>query len=473
MATFKVAIIFCKRGVLMEENKMGTQPINKLLVSMAVPIIISMLVQALYNIVDTMFVSKLGQDALTALSLAFPVQNLLIAISVGTGVGMNALLSRSLGEKNFGRANATANSGIFLSFVSAFIVMIFGFVAVKPYFESFGSSKNVIKLGTDYLSICMIASYGLFGQVICEKLLQSTGKTMLSMAVQLSGAVINIILDPILINGFWIFPKMGVIGAALATVIGQIIAMIVGLIINCKYNKEITLSLRGVLKPDKEVIKRIYVVGVPSICMASIGSVMTVAMNQIMRVFDAATAATGQAVFGIYFKLQSFVFMPVFGLNNGMVPIVAYNFGAKKKERIKKTITLSVIYACSMMAIGLLAFQVFPEQLLRIFDTGDDDMKKIIEIGIPMLRSISLSFILAGYCIVAGSVFQALGHGMRSLVVSVCRQLVVLIPVAFLLAVTTGNIGVMWLSFPVAEICSLTMSILFMKKTYKNEINVL
>ena len=452
---------------------MGTQSINSLLLSMSIPMIISMLVQALYNIVDTMFVSKLGQDALTALSLAFPVQNLLIAVSVGTGVGVNALLSRSLGEKNFNRANATANNGIYLSFVSAFIVMILGFVAVKPYFESFGSSENVIKLGTKYLSICMIASYGLFGQVMFEKLLQSTGKTVLSMAVQLSGAIINIVLDPILINGYWIFPRLGVTGAALATVIGQLASMCIGLVINCRYNKEITLSLRGVVKPDKEVIKKIYSVGIPSICMASIGSVMTVAMNQIMRIFDAATAATGQAVFGVYFKLQSFVFMPVFGLNNGMVPIVAYNFGAKNKDRIKKTITLSVIYACSMMALGLLAFQIFPEPLLRIFDTGDDDMKKIIEIGIPMLRSISLSFVLAGYCIVAGSVFQALGHGMRSLVVSVCRQLVILVPVAFLLAYMTKNIGVMWLSFPIAEIFSLTMSILFMRKTYKNEINIL
>lgn len=456
-----------------KENRMGTQNINSLLLSMSIPMIISMLVQALYNIVDTMFVSKLGQDALTALSLAFPVQNLLIAVSVGTGVGMNALLSRSLGEKNFNRANATANNGLFLSFASAFVVMLLGFFAVKPYFVSFGSSKNVIKLGTDYLSICMIASYGLFGQVMCEKLLQSTGKTMLSMLVQLSGAVINIILDPLLINGCGIIPAMGVTGAALATVIGQIIAMVIGIVVNCKFNKEITLSLKGVVKPNKDVIKRIYAVGIPSICMASIGSVMTVAMNQIMRIFDAATAATGQAVFGIYFKLQSFVFMPVFGLNNGMVPIVAYNFGARNKERIKKTITLSVIYACAMMALGLLAFQIFPEPLLRIFDTGDDDMIKIIRIGIPMLRSISLSFVLAGYCIVAGSVFQALGHGMRSLVVSVCRQLVVLIPVAFLLAVATENIGVMWLSFPIAEICSLTMSYLFMRKTYKNEINVL
>ncbi len=456
-----------------KENKMGTQNINRLLLSMSIPMMISMLVQALYNIIDTMFVSKLGQDALTALSLAFPVQNLLVAISVGTGVGMNALLSRSLGEKNFKRANLTANNGIFLSFVSAFVVMLLGFFAVRPYFSSFGSSGKVIDLGCDYLSICMIASYGLFGQVIFEKLLQSTGKTALSMTVQLFGAVINIILDPILINGFWIFPEMGVTGAALATVIGQICSMLLGLYINCKYNKEITLSLKGMINPNGEIIKRIYAVGVPSICMASIGSVMTVAMNQIMRIFSASVAATGQAVFGIYFKLQSFVFMPVFGLNNGMVPIVAYNFGAKKKERIKKTITLSVVYACSIMALGVIAFVFFPEPLLRIFDTGGEDMKDIVAIGVPMLRSISLSFIPAGFGIVAGSVFQALGHGMRSLAVSVCRQLLVLIPVAFLLAYFLHDIGILWYSFPIAEIVSLIMSILFMKKTFKNEINVL
>ena len=456
-----------------KENRMGTQGINSLLISMSVPMIISMLVQALYNIVDTMFVSKLGQDALTALSLAFPVQNLLIAVSVGTGVGMNALLSRSLGEKNFKRASSTANNGIFLSFISAFIVMLLGFFAVKPYFSSFGSSQSVINLGTKYLSICMIASYGLFGQVIFEKLLQSTGKTVLSMVVQLSGAVINIILDPVLINGYWFFPKMGVEGAALATVIGQFCSMLLGLFINSRYNKEVNLSFKEMIKPKAEIIKRIYSVGVPSICMASIGSVMTVAMNQIMRVFDAGTAATGQAVFGIYFKLQSFVFMPVFGLNNGMVPIVAYNFGARKKDRIKKTVTLSVIYACIMMAIGLFAFQVFPEKLLRIFDTGGDDMKRIIEIGVPMLRSISLSFVFAGFCIVAGSVFQALGHGVRSLIVSVFRQLVVLIPVAFLLANTVGNINAIWFSFPIAEIVSLLMSAFFLRKTYKNEVNVL
>ncbi|MBQ3022850.1 MAG: MATE family efflux transporter [Clostridia bacterium] len=456
-----------------KENKMGVQNVNSLLLSMAIPMMISMLVQALYNIVDTMFVSKLGQDALTALSLAFPVQNLLIAVSVGTGVGVNALLSRSLGEKNFDRANRVAENGVFLSIISSIVVMILGFTLVKPYFGSFGSSERIIALGTDYLSICMIFSFGLFGQVMFEKLLQATGKTAYSMVVQLVGAVTNIILDPIMIYGLIGFPAMGVKGAALATVTGQIVALIVGIVINSKFNREIKVTLKGSVKPNGEIIKRIYAVGIPSICMASIGSVMNVCINQTMRLFSDSVAATGQAVFGIYFKLQSFVFMPIFGINNSMVPIVAYNFGAKNPERIKKTIKLSVIYACIIMAAGFLAFQTVPETLLRIFDTGGDDMKEIIRIGKPMMRSISLSFIAAGYCIVAGSVFQALGKGMLSLIVSVLRQLVVLVPVAFLLAYLTRDITIMWLSFPIAEIASFTMSYIFMKKIYKNEINTL
>ena len=455
------------------ENKMGTQKINSLLLSMAIPMMISMLVQALYNIVDTMFVSRLGQDALTALSLAFPVQNFLIAVGVGTGVGTNALLSRSLGEKNFDRANRTAENGLFLFIISAIIVMLLGIFCVRPYFQSFGTTENIAQLGTDYLSVCMIFSIGLFGQTMYEKLLQSTGKTAYSMIVQLSGAVINIILDPIMIFGYFGFPEMGVKGAAIATVTGQIIALGLAIFINKRFNREISVSLKKVIKPSGEIIKRIYSVGLPSICMASIGSVMNVGINQIMRRFDAATAATGQAVFGIYFKLQSFVFMPIFGLNNGMVPIVAYNFGAKNKERIKKTIKLAIIYATGIMIVGFLLFQIIPGQLLRIFDTGNDDMKEIIRIGIPMMRSICISFLLAGYCIVAGSVFQSLGHGMLSLWVSICRQMAVLVPAAFLLAFFTRDITVMWLSFPIAEIASFTLSFIFMKRIYKKEVNVL
>jgi len=455
------------------ENKMGTQNINSLLLSMAIPMMISMLVQALYNVVDTMFVSRLGQDALTALSLAFPVQNLLIAVGVGTGVGTNALLSRFLGEKKFDRANKVAECGIFLAAISSAVVCIMGIFLTKPFFMSFGTTENIVKLGTDYLSVCMIFSVGLFGQIMYEKLLQSTGKTGCSMVIQLSGAVSNIILDPIMIYGLLGFPAMGVKGAAVATVAGQIIAVFVGVFINNRFNREIKVTAKGIVKPEGEIIKRIYAVGVPSICMASIGSVMNVGINQIMRLFDSATSAAGQAVFGVYFKLQSFVFMPVFGLNNSMVPIVAYNFGARKKERIKKTIRLSVFYATAIMIIGFVLFQIIPEQLLRIFDTGKEDMKELIRIGIPMMRSISISFLFAGYCIVAGSVFQALAHGMLSLWVSVCRQLVVLVPVAFLLAFFSRDITVMWLSFPIAEIASITLSVIFMKKIKKNEIDIM
>ncbi len=455
------------------ENKMGTQNITSLLLSMAIPMMISMLVQALYNIVDTMFVSRLGQDALTALSLAFPVQNFLIAVGVGTGVGVNALLSRSLGEKNVERANRTAENGVFLFIISSIVVMLLGIFCAKPYFQSFGTTENIATLGTDYLSICMIFSIGLFGQIMYEKLLQSTGKTAYSMVVQLAGAVINIILDPIMIFGYLGFPAMGVTGAAIATVTGQIIALFVGIFINRRFNREISISLKNVIKPSGEIIKRIYSVGFPSICMASIGSVMNVGINQIMRLFSEATAATGQAVFGVYFKLQSFVFMPIFGLNNGMVPIVAYNFGAKNKERIKKTIRLAIIYATGIMVVGFALFQIIPEALLRIFDTGTDDMKAIIEIGTPMMRLISISFLAAGYCIVAGSVFQALGNGFLSLWVSICRQLAVLVPVAFVLAFFTRDIKIMWLSFPIAEIASFILSMIFMKRIYKKEIDIM
>ncbi len=460
-------------GNITKENRMGTQNENSLLLSMAIPMMISMLVQALYNVVDTIFVSNLGKDALNVMSLSFSVQNLLIALSIGTGVGVNALLSKSLGEKDFDKANKAANNGLFLSFATMIVVMILGVVAVKPYFESFGSSQKIVEMGSQYLGICMIASVGLFGQTMLEKLLQSTGKTMFSMATQIIGAVINIILDPIMIYGYLGCPKMGIAGAAWATVIGQMAAAIVALFFNVKFNKEIKLSLKAVFSPDSRIIKRIYAVGVPSIVMASIGSVMTVGINQIVRVFGAATANTAQTVFGVYFKLQSFVFMPVFGLNNGMVPIIAYNYGAKNKKRIVKTMTLSIIYACSIMAIGFLAFQIFPEKLLGIFDTGDADMASIIALGKPALRYISISFILAGYCIIAGSVFQALGRGMLSMWVSVCRQLVVLVPAAYILAVTTGNVDCVWFAFPIAELMSLTLSIIFMRRVYKKEIKPL
>ncbi len=450
------------------ENKMGVMPVNRLLVSMAAPMMISMLVQALYNVVDTMFVSRLGKDALTALSLAFSVQNLMIAVAVGTGVGINALLSRSLGEKEFERAGKTAENGLFLAGINYILFLIVGIFFSRSYFSLFGASETVTEYGAQYLSICCILSFGVFGQITFERILQSVGKTMLTMVTQLIGAVLNIILDPIMIYGLLGFPKMGVAGAALATVIGQIIAFIAGIILNHKFNHEVRLNMRS-FRPDGAIIKNIYAVGVPSIIMGSIGSVMTVGINQIVRLCG-AVADTAQAVFGVYFKLQSFVFMPVFGLNNGMVPIIAYNYGAKKRDRLTKTIKLSVLYACMLMLIGFLLFQFMPETLLRIFDTGNDDMAGIIEVGVPALRRISYSFVLAGFCIVILSVFQALGHGFLSLGVSAMRQLGVLLPVAFILAATTHSVETVWLAFPIAEIASVTLSALCLVHVYKKDI---
>ena len=452
-----------------KENKMGVMPVNKLLLTMSVPMMISMLVQALYNIVDTIFVSKLGTDALTALSLAFPVQNLMIAVATGTGVGMNALLSKSLGEKKFDRANRAACNGIFLAVCSAFVFLIIGLFLTKPFFNMFGSSDGVVEYGSRYLTICCGLSFGLFGQVTFERLLQATGKTTLSMVAQLTGALFNIAFDPLLIYGIGIFPRMEVAGAALATVLGQIVACIVAIFLNQKYNKEIIVKLGG-FKPDGSIIKRIYSVGLPSIAMGSIGSVMNTGINQIVRLCG-NVAETAQAVFGLYFKIQSFIFMPVFGLNNGMVPIVAYNFGAKKKDRLVKTIKLAVLYACILMFIGLALFQLIPDVLLSIFSTGEEsDMAAILEIGVPALRRISLSFIFAGFCIVILSVFQALGHGFLSLIVSVLRQLGVLLPAALILALATRNVQMIWFSFPIAEIASVTLSALFLKKVYDKEI---
>lgn len=452
------------------ENKMGVMPVNRLLLSMSLPMVISMLVQALYNVVDTKFVSSLGQDALTALSLAFSLQNLMIAVATGTGVGVNALLSRSLGAKKFERANKAASNGVFLAMCSALVFMLVGVFFTRPFFEMFGSSEGVVEYGTQYLSICCVFSFGLFGQVIFERLLQATGKTIYSMITQLAGAIINIILDPILIYGYFGFPALGVAGAAIATVAGQIIAFLCGAYFNFRFNKEIKLEFKN-FKPDGQIIGRIYSVGLPSIAMGSVGSVMNAGINQIVRLCG-NVAETAQAVFGLYFKIQSFIFMPVFGLNNGMVPIVAYNYGAKKRDRMIKTIKLSVIYACLMMFIGFALFQLMPDKLIGLF--GDNaDVAKLLEIGVPAFRIISISFLFAGFCIVILSVFQALGHGLLSLIVSLARQLGALLPVALTLALITRSVDAIWFAFPVAEIISVTLSAIFFVRLYKTEIKKL
>ncbi len=441
----------------LKENKMGVMPVGRLLLTMSLPMVISMLVQALYNIVDSMFVAQISENALTAVSLAFPIQNLMISVGTGTGVGVNALLSRSLGEKNQKVSNQTANISILLSVFNFIIFAIFGLFFTRHFFLAQTNIADIVDHGTAYLFICSVCSFGLFGQVIFERLLQSTGKTMYSMISQMTGAIINIILDPIMIFGWFGLPAMGVAGAAAATVIGQIAAMLIGLILNLKFNKEIQFRLRY-MRPRWNIIKRIYAVGIPSILMVSISSIMTFAFNKILLVFT----STAAAVFGVYFKLQSFVFMPVFGLNNGMVPIIAYNYGARKIKRIKKTLTLSVISACVLMLIGLAVMQIIPDKLLLMFNASP----AMLSIGVPALRIISLSFVFAGFGIVASSVFQALGNSMYSLIVSIARQLVVLLPVAYILS-KFQQLDLVWLSFPIAEIASVVLSVLFLRIVLK------
>ncbi len=443
------------------ENKMGVMPVNRLLISMSLPIMISMLVQALYNIVDSLFVAQISENALTAVSLAFPVQNLMVAIAVGTGVGMNALLSRSLGEKNAEEANQAARNGAFLYAMSFLAFVVLGLCFSGLFFRMQTDNAEIIADGALYTRICTVASFGLFGQILCERLLQSTGRAFLSMLTQGLGAVVNIALDPILIFGLLGCPKMGVAGAALATVIGQICSLALGLYLNIRKNPEIRLNFKG-FRPSKRIIGRIYSVGFPSILMNSISSVMTFGMNQILMAFT----ATATAVFGIYFKLQSFVFMPVFGLNNGMVPIISFNYGAQNKKRIMETIRLSVAYAVGIMLVGLLLIQLLPGQILMMFDASEN----MLGIGIPALRIISLSFIFAGFGVVASSVFQSLGNAIYSLATSLVRQLIVILPVAWLLG-RLGGLNAVWWAFPAAELVSVSMCVLFMKKILQEKVS--
>lgn len=438
-------------------------PIGKLLFNMALPMILSMLVQALYNVVDSIFVAQLNENALTAVSLAFPIQNLMIAFASGTGVGINALLSRSLGEKNYDRADKAANTGILLNLFTSIVFCLFGIFASRLYFSVQTSDAELIEYGQQYLSIVCTCSFGVFLQVTFERLLQSTGKTIYTMITQGLGAIINIILDPIMIFGLFGFPKMGVAGAALATVTGQIIAMFIGLYCNVKKNHELHIGGKH-LRLDGPTVSTIYKVGIPSIIMMSIGSVMTFGMNKILLMFS----STAAAVFGVYFKLQSFFFMPVFGLNNGMVPIVAFNYGAKNKQRIMKTIKLSMIAATCMMIIGLITFQLIPDVLLKMFNASDE----MLEIGCAALRTISWSYIFAGFAIVCGSVFQALGNGVYSLIVSTCRQIVVILPVSYFLATTFG-LTIVWWAFPIAELVSLALSLFLFRKIYSDKIAAL
>ncbi len=445
------------------ENKMGVMPVGRLLLTMSLPMMISMLVQALYNVVDSYFVAQLSQDALNAVGMSFPIQNLMIGVAVGTGVGVNALLSRSLGEKNFEAANEAAGNGLFLAFVSALAAIVVGLLVPRYFFLAQTDIEAIVEQGTAYLTICCTWSMGLFIAIMCERLLQSTGKTVYTMIAQGVGALTNIIMDPILIFGLGPFPAMGVVGAAVATVAGQIVGAILGIIFNLAVNRELTFHFRYLL-PKARVIGRIYSVGVPTIVMNSIGSVMVFGINKILMGFtDTATA-----VFGIYFKLQSFIFMPVFGLNNGMVPIIAYNYGARNRERILQTRRLAIITAVCVMLAGMMVAELLPAQLLGIFEASDE----MLAIGVPALRTICTCFVFAGFGIVSSSTFQALGHGVLSLLISIVRQLVVLLPVAFLLSLT-GRLELVWLAFPIAEIAATIMCICLNHKIRREVIDPL
>ncbi|MCI8677084.1 MAG: MATE family efflux transporter [Lawsonibacter sp.] len=443
---------------------MGIMPENKLLLNMALPMILSMLIQACYNIVDSYFVAKLSQDALNAVGLAFPVQNLMIAVAVGTGVGINALLSRSLGQKDQERANRTAMNGVMLEVVSGLVFTVLGLTCARLFYTIQTDIPGIVEYGADYLTIIAGCSMGIFLSVACERLVQATGRTVYAMVIQGTGSVINLILDPILIFGLFGFPRMEVAGAAVATVTGQMIGGLVGLYLSLTHNPELQMSVAG-LRPSREIIKGIYSVGLPSIIMQSIGSVMVFGMNQILIAFT----ATATAVFGIYFKLQSFIFMPVFGLNNGMVPIVAYNYGAQKPERITRTVKLAMAYAVGIMAVGFALFQLFPDVFLSLFEAEGEDAGDLLTIGVPALRIISFHFLVAGICVVSMSVFQALGHGVLSLIVAIVRQLIVLLPTAFLLS-RLGGLDVVWWAFPAAETIAVMLCLLFLFRVFQKEI---
>ena len=453
-----------EQPIPMEENKMGVMPVTRLLVTMSLPMMLSMLVQALYNIVDSMFVAQLSEDALTAVSLAFPVQSLMIAVASGTGVGINALLSRNLGERNFEGANNAARNGVFLAIVSCIVFALLGLVGSRLFFSLQTQDPVILEYGVQYMSIITLFSVGIFLQITFERLLQSTGRTFYNMITQGTGAIINIILDPIMIFGLFGFPRLEVAGAAIATVVGQIVAVIMSFCFNHFKNKEISLSPRG-FRPHGRTILFIYKVGIPSIIMQSIGSVMTFGMNKILLMFS----STAAAVFGVYFKLQSFIFMPVFGLNNGMIPIIAYNYGARNKHRIIETARKSVLIAVCIMVLGFAIFQIFPAFFLSTLFRASENM---LAIGVPALKIISISFLFAGYCIIVGSIFQALGNGVYSLIISAARQLIVILPVAYIFATVFG-LSMVWWAIPIAEIVSVILSTLLLKRIYRKVIKPL
>lgn len=446
-----------------KENKLGTMPIPKLLGSMALPLIVSNLVQALYNIVDSIFVAKINENATKAITLAFPVQMLIIAVAVGTGVGMSSLMSRKLGEKNFDDATTAANQGFFLSVASSLLFVVFGLFFSDMFFQANTDNAEILQMGIPYLRVCCVFSLGVFVQINCERIMQGTGSALMSMIVQLIGACINIILDPILIFGYFGLPAMGVEGAAIATVSGQLTAATVAVILIIKRTKDVRISVKRML-PNIRMIITIYKVGFPSIIMQALNSFILMIINGLLMPVSELSVWT----LGVYFKIQSFVFMPIFGLNNGVIPIVAYNYGARRKKRISSAMKLSMILALSVMALGTLVFWLFPEALLSLFDPEP----KTMSAACTAFRIISTSFVFSGVSIVCSGVFQALGKGFSSLMISSIRQALVLLPALIALLYLTGHENV-WYAYPIAEFVAFVLSVIIMTRTYRKMVSVL
>ena len=449
------------RSIGPAENKMGVMPIMKLILNMSLPMMFSMLIMALYNIVDSIFVAKISEDALTAVSLAFPIQNLMIA--VGTGVGVNALLSKRLGQRNQEDVNKTAMNAVFLAACNFIVFFIAGIVLVHPYLASQGVDAGIVTYGEAYLDIVLRMSFALFFGITFDRLLQSTGLTLYTMYSQLSGAIFNVIFDPLLIFGIGPFPKMGIRGAALATVLGQILGLCVSVFFNVTKNREIQFKLKNLL-PELRIVAEIYKVGVPSILLSSITSITTYFLNIILSAFS----STAIAVYGVYFKLNSFIFMPVFGLNNGMVPIIAYNYGARNRKRITATIRNGLFLAMGIMLFGMALFELFPAQLLGLFDASP----AMLAIGVPAIRIIACSFLGAALGITFSSVFQAFGSAVYSMIATFVRQIVALLPAAYLLSLS-GNVNAIWWSYLIAEVVSIIACIFFMHRIYKEKIEPL
>ena len=457
-----------QNGPRLGDNKMRTMPVGKLLFNMALPLVLSMLVQALYNVVDSVYVAGYSPNAVTALSLAFPIQNLQIGCATGIAVGVNSLLSKSLGEGNRERANKAAGNGIVLTLIITAAFMLFGLFGAGAYYNMQPISAETAKGGTQYTAICCIFTLGIFVEVLGERLLQASGRTVYTLFTQGTGAVLNIILDPLFIFGGFGIPAMGVAGAAVATVIGQWVAAILAVIFNLKCNPDVKFGIKY-LRLEKSVVTKILTVGVPSAIMMAIGSIMNFGMNQIFLGFqDIGETASG--VFGVYFKLQSFFLMPVFGLNNASISIIAYNYGARQPKRITKTLKVAIFAVFTVLLLGFAVFQIFPEALMSIFNTSEEAQGgHFMEIGVTALRIVSIHFPLAAVCIALGASFQGLGNGIYSSITSLCRQLFALLPAAYLLSLT-GNVNAVWWSFPIAEIVSLIATLILYARIYRNKI---